>query len=194
MYRCILLVSLQLHINPEGGYCKYTISGICIAGCYPWILQVIAAASDDMERETAYKPVRNIRRERSKSDMAARNEKQSTGKEIDKQTMPNLADRSREIRTQLGLSQNDVAKALHVTRGFISNVENGRVNMSMRLMVYYARLMHVSLDEIVGLTDKQYLSTALDHEIMEEISQLSLEEKNDLLNQLKTGKKKKADE
>ena len=66
--------------------------------------------------------------------------------------------------------------------------------MSMRLMVYYARLMHVSLDEIVGLTDKQYLSTALDHEIMEEISQLSLEEKNDLLNQLKTGKKKKADE
>ena len=112
----------------------------------------------------------------------------------EKETMPNLADRSREIRTQLGLSQNDVAKALHVTRGFISNVENGRVNMSMRLMVYYARLMHVSLDEIVGLTDKQYLSTALDHEIMEEISQLSLEEKNDLLNQLKTGKKKKADE
>ena len=76
----------------------------------------------------------------------------------EKGTMPNLADRSKEIRTQLGLSQNDVAKALHVTRGFISNVENGRVNMSMRLMVYYARLMHVSLDEIAGLTDKQYLS------------------------------------
>ena len=63
--------------------------------------------------------------------------------------------------------------------------------MSMRLMVYYARLMHVSLDEIVGLTDKQYLSTALEHEIMEEVSQLSLEQKNDLLNQLKTEKKKK---
>lgn len=105
--------------------------------------------------------------------------------------MPSLADRSREIRSQLGLSQSDVAKALHVTRGFISNVENGRVNMSMRLMVYYARLMHVSLDEIVGLTDKQYLSTALEHEIMEEVSQLSLEQKNDLLNQLKTEKKKK---
>lgn len=41
-----------------------------------------------------------------------------------------LATRSREIRMQLGLSQNDVAKALHVTRGFISNVENGRVKMS----------------------------------------------------------------
>lgn len=121
--------------------------------------------------------------------MAARNEKQSAGKEIDKQTMPNLADRSREIRTQLGLSQNDVAKALHVTRGFISNVENGRVKMSMRLMVYYAQLMHVSLDEIAGLTDKQYLSTALDNEIMEEVSQLSLEEKNDLLNHLKSNRK-----
>ena len=126
-------------------------------------------------------------------EMTATNEEKNTAQRKEG-TLPNLADRSREIRSQPGLSQNDVAKALHVTRGFISNVENGRVNMSMRLMVYYARLMHVSLDEIVGLTDKQYLSTALDHEIMEEISQLSLEEKNDLLNQLKTGKKKKADE
>jgi transcriptional regulator with XRE-family HTH domain len=109
----------------------------------------------------------------------------------EKATIPNLADRSRDIRTQLGLSQNDVAKALHVTRGFISNVENGRVNMSMRLMVYYAQLMHVSLDEIAGLTDKQYLSTALDNEIMDEVSQLSLEEKNDLLNHLRTNRKAK---
>ena len=123
--------------------------------------------------------------------MDKNNENQSTDQKEEKQMMPSLADRSREIRSQLGLSQSDVAKALHVTRGFISNVENGRVNMSMRLMVYHARLMHVSLDEIVGLTDKQYLSTALEHEIMEEVSQLSLEQKNDLLNQLKTKKKKK---
>ena len=100
----------------------------------------------------------------------------------------NLAKRSREIRTQLGLSQNDVAKALHVTRGFISNVENGRVNMSMRLMIYYAKLMHVSLDEIVGLTNAQYLSTALDYEIMEEVSKLSLEEKNTLLSNLRANR------
>ena len=99
----------------------------------------------------------------------------------------NLAKRSREIRTQLGLSQNDVAKALHVTRGFISNVENGRVNMSMRLMIYYAQLMHVSLDEIVGLTSNEYLSTALDNMIMEEVSKLSLEEKQKLLDQIRKG-------
>ena len=51
--------------------------------------------------------------------------------------------------------------------------------------------MHVSLDEIAGLTDKQYLSTALDNEIMDEVSQLSLEEKNDLLNHLRTNRKAK---
>lgn len=96
-----------------------------------------------------------------------------------------LATRSREIRMQLGLSQNDVAKALHVTRGFISNVENGRVKMSMRLMIYYAQMMHVSLDEIVGLSNTQYLATALDHEIMSEVSRLSLEEKNRLLTSLR---------
>jgi hypothetical protein len=45
--------------------------------------------------------------------------------------------------------------------------------------------MHVSLDEIVGLTNTQYLSTALDNEIMAEVSQLSLEEKNKLLTSLR---------
>lgn len=98
-----------------------------------------------------------------------------------------LATRSREIRTQLGLSQNDVAKALHVTRGFISNVENGRVKMSMRLMIYYAQLMNVTLDELVGLTDRQYMSTALDNLIMEEVSKLSLEEKQKLLGKIRAG-------
>ena len=107
--------------------------------------------------------------------------------ENEKDSTLNLAKRSREIRTHLGLSQNDVAKALHVTRGFISNVENGRVNMSMRLMIYYAQLMHVSLDEIVGLTSNEYLSTALDNMIMEEVSKLSLEEKQKLLDQIRKG-------
>ena len=96
-----------------------------------------------------------------------------------------LAKSSRAIRAQLGLSQTDVARALHVTRGFISNVENGRVNMSMRLMIYYARLMNVSLDEIAGLTDKEYLSTSLDHAIMEEVSKLSLQQKQNLLDSLR---------
>ena len=96
-----------------------------------------------------------------------------------------LGKRSRAIRDQLGLSQTDVARALHVTRGFISNVENGRVNMSMRLMIYYARLMNVSLDEIAGLTDKEYLSTSLDHAIMEEVSKLSLQQKQNLLDSLR---------
>ena len=96
-----------------------------------------------------------------------------------------LGKRSRAIRDQLGLSQTDVARALHVTRGFISNVENGRVNMSMRLMIYYARLMNVSLDEIAGLTAKEYLSTSLDHAIMEEVSKLSLQQKQNLLDSLR---------
>ena len=96
-----------------------------------------------------------------------------------------LAKRSRELRSQLGLSQNDVAKALHVTRGFISNVENGRVSMSMRMMTYYARLMHCSLDELAGLTDKSYYSTALDHALMTEISKLSIEDKQRLLQDLR---------
>ncbi len=117
--------------------------------------------------------------------MAERDENQNTVQKEGTPAVVNLADRSREIRTQLGLSQSDVAKALNVTRGFISNVENGRVSMSMRMMTYYARLMHCSLDELAGLTDKSYYSTALDHALMTEISKLSIEDKQRLLQDLR---------
>ena len=117
--------------------------------------------------------------------MAERDENQNKVQKEGTPAAVNLADRSREIRTQLGLSQSDVAKALHVTRGFISNVENGRVSMSMRMMTYYARLMHCSLDELAGLTDKSYYSTALNHALMTEISKLSIESKQKLLEDLR---------
>lgn len=102
--------------------------------------------------------------------------------------MKTLAERSKEIRTELGLSQSDVARALHVTRGFVSNVENGRVSMSMKMMIYYAGLMHCSLDELAGLTDRTYQSTALDHSIMEEVSKMSVDEKQKLLDELRRKK------
>ena len=42
-------------------------------------------------------------------EMATTSKEKNATQREEKGAMPNLADRSREIRTQLGLSQNDVA-------------------------------------------------------------------------------------
>ncbi len=44
----------------------------------------------------------------------------------------------KEYRISLGLTQNQVATAMNVTPGYISNVENGRTAMSLRMLIYYA--------------------------------------------------------
>ena len=87
----------------------------------------------------------------------------------------------RKIRMEHGLTQSQVAEALHVTPGYISNVENSRTAMSLRVLVYYAELTNTTLDSLVGLTQTEYQATALDNDIMKAISQLSRKDKKKLL-------------
>lgn len=87
----------------------------------------------------------------------------------------------KELRLKMGLTQNEVAADLEVTPGYISNVENGRTAMSLRLLIYYARLTNLSLDSLIGNIEPEYKETALDREIMKELSEMSVEEKQKLL-------------
>ena len=87
----------------------------------------------------------------------------------------------RKIRLEHGLTQSQVAEALHVTPGYISNVENGRTAMSLRVLVYYAELTQTTLDSLVGLTHKEYQVTAMDNDIMDIVSGIKPEEKKKLL-------------
>lgn len=50
----------------------------------------------------------------------------------------NLGSRMKELRIQMHLTQAEVARALNVTPGYISNVENNRTAMSLRILIYYA--------------------------------------------------------
>lgn len=95
-----------------------------------------------------------------------------------------LGHRIRELRIHLGLTQNQVATALSVTPGYISNVENGRAAMSLRVLTYFARLTDVTLDSLVGTMEPEYKITALDNEIMRLVSGLSESEKNKLIKTL----------
>ena len=87
----------------------------------------------------------------------------------------------KDLRIQNGLTQNQVAESLGVTPGYISNVENNRTAMSLRILMYYARLMGCSLDSLVGELEPEYSETALDRELHEAIIKLDRETKEKLL-------------
>ncbi len=99
-----------------------------------------------------------------------------------------LAKRVRQIRIDNHLTQEQVAKALNATPGYICNVESGRTAMSLRMLVYFAKLTGESLDSLVGSIEKDYQATAVDHEILEYLSKYSTEEKEKLLKILKIWK------
>ena len=87
----------------------------------------------------------------------------------------------KDLRIQNGMTQNQVAESLGVTPGYISNVENNRTAMSLRILMYYARLMGCSLDSLVGELEPEYSETALDRKLYEAILNLDTETKKKLL-------------
>lgn len=96
-----------------------------------------------------------------------------------------LAKRIRKIRIENNLTQLDVAKALNATPGYICNVESGRTAMSLRMLVYFAKLTNTTIDSLVGTIDSSYAATAIDNDIMGLISELSAEQKQKLIQTLK---------
>ena len=97
----------------------------------------------------------------------------------------NLGKRVKELRIANDLTQNQVAEALNVTPGYISNVENKRTAMSLRVLSYYAKLTGITLDSLIGMVEPEYETTALDHEILAMLADLSNEQKRKLLDTLK---------
>lgn len=87
----------------------------------------------------------------------------------------------KNLRIQNGLTQNQVAESLGVTPGYISNVENNRTAMSLRILTYYARLVGCSLDSLVGELEPEYSETALDRELYKAIIELDVATKEKLL-------------
>ena len=100
----------------------------------------------------------------------------------------NYGEQIKSYRIKLGLTQNQVAAEMDVTPGYISNVENGRTAMSLRFLIYYAKIMGVTLDELVGNLEPAYTSNALDNALMAEISKMDDDEKEKLLKTIKIWK------
>ena len=95
----------------------------------------------------------------------------------------------KNLRIQNNLTQNQVAEALGVTPGYISNVENNRTAMSLRILTYYARLVGCSLDSLVGELEPEYAETTLDRKLYQAILTLDIESKEKLLKTIELWKK-----
>ena len=96
-----------------------------------------------------------------------------------------LGKRVKELRLEHHLTQDQVAKVLHATPGYISNVENGRNLMTLRMLSYYAELTGVSLDYLAGSVDKSYQNTALDNEIMQLVQKMDVDSKEKLISTIR---------
>ena len=55
----------------------------------------------------------------------------------------------KRIRTSKGISQGDIARALKVHKGYISNVENGKVNPTLATIARLAKAVGVSIGELM---------------------------------------------
>jgi len=105
-----------------------------------------------------------------------------------KTTEFSLGKRIKDLRISSSLTQEQVASSLDVTPGYVSNVENGRTAMSLRMLIYYARLTGVTLDYLVGNVDDSYHSTSLDNEILLLTQNLNDTEKQKLIDTIKIWK------
>ena len=87
------------------------------------------------------------------------------------------------------MTQNQIASELDVTPGYISNVENGRTAMSLRLLIYYSKLMGITLDELVGNIEPDYKKSATDNALWAIIQTLDETQKEKLLETIKIWQK-----
>ena len=99
--------------------------------------------------------------------------------------------RMKELRLSQGITQDYVAKDLDTTIAYVSNVENNRTKINLRILVYYADLCHVSVDSLLDAgktTAGKGKNDELDTMIERALSFYTQEEKQKILKMLKVGK------
>ena len=60
-----------------------------------------------------------------------------------------LGNNMKRIRTKKKMSQGDIARALEVDRGYISNIENGKKNPTLATVAKIPNALGVSADELL---------------------------------------------
>ena len=66
-----------------------------------------------------------------------------------KSTAQKFGDNMKRIRTEKGMSQGDICRELGLDRAYISNVENGKQNLTLSTMEKVAKVLGVSVGQLL---------------------------------------------
>jgi len=66
-----------------------------------------------------------------------------------KSTAQKFGDNMKKIRTEKGMSQGDICRELGLDRAYISNVENGKQNLTLTTMDKIAKALGVDVDVLL---------------------------------------------
>ncbi len=68
-----------------------------------------------------------------------------------------LNERIKQLRTERGITQVELAKKLNVSKQAVSNWENDNIQPSIEILMKLSDYFSVSCDYLLGLDDKKYL-------------------------------------
>jgi len=68
---------------------------------------------------------------------------------MSKTTAQKFGENMNKIRLEKGMSQGDICRALNLDRAYISNVENGKQNLTISTMEKVAKALGVSIDTLL---------------------------------------------
>ena len=68
---------------------------------------------------------------------------------MSKTTAQKFGENMKKIRLEKGMSQGDICRALNLDRAYISNVENGKQNLTISTMEKVAKALDVSIDQLL---------------------------------------------
>ncbi len=100
--------------------------------------------------------------------------------------------RMKELRNEQGITQEKVANELGSTIAFISNIENNRTKINLRVLMYYSKMCHVSIDSLLNAGNPELFDSSeddvVDKEIARIIKKFDQDEKVKILKMLKIAK------
>lgn len=94
-----------------------------------------------------------------------------------------VGQRMQQLRKSRNITQEQIADSLNTTVAFISNIENNRTKMNLRVLTYYATLLNVSVDYLLhaGMPDCDDAADTLDAEILHLLRQCDHHTKEKLI-------------
>lgn len=74
---------------------------------------------------------------------------------IDENAPDSVGHRIKTLRIQQGMTQEELAEALHTTKATISAYENDRINFKVSVLMELSRILHTTPNEILGVQDEE---------------------------------------